>query len=55
VSYILYGGLFDPPHLGHLSIASYAYKAAKPEKLIWVPSQNPPHRKVEGLNAWDRY
>lgn len=54
MSYILYGGLFDPPHLGHLKIAEAAYKKVSPDKLIWIPSKSPPHRKVEGLDAISR-
>ncbi len=51
MSYILYGGLFDPPHLGHLEIALAAYNAVKPEELIWVPAKYPPHREARGLPA----
>ncbi len=55
MSYILYGGIFDPPHRGHLEIAEAAYRAVQPNKVIWIPARRPPHRKVEGLNARERY
>ncbi|MFW6133988.1 MAG: nicotinate (nicotinamide) nucleotide adenylyltransferase [Elusimicrobiota bacterium] len=55
MSYILFGGLFDPPHLGHLEIADSAYNKIKPEQLIWIPSRYPPHRKVDGLDGRKRY
>jgi nicotinate-nucleotide adenylyltransferase len=54
VSYVLYGGLFDPPHLGHLKIARAAYEKIRPETLIWIPSKYPPHREVKGLSAEER-
>ncbi|MGM0441330.1 MAG: nicotinate (nicotinamide) nucleotide adenylyltransferase [Elusimicrobiota bacterium] len=55
MSYILYGGVFDPPHRGHLAIAGEAYKIVKPDRVIWVPARRPPHREVEGLGARERY
>jgi nicotinate-nucleotide adenylyltransferase len=54
VSFILYGGLFDPVHLGHIEIARRAYEQVKPEKVIWIPSACPPHRKVGGISALKR-
>jgi len=38
----LYGGSFDPPHLGHLLVISQALKTLALDKLIVVPAyQNP--------------
>lgn len=34
----IFGGSFDPPHLGHLSIANEAIKSLDIEKLIIVPT-----------------
>jgi len=51
---VLYGGAFDPPHIGHMEIAAAAYEKVCPDKLIWIPSKNPPHRKIEGESAENR-
>lgn len=55
MSYVLYGGLFDPPHSGHLSIALQAYRLIKPEIFIWVPSGNPHHRPPGHIDVQQRY
>lgn len=34
----LFGGSFDPPHLGHLAFARFALEALAPEKLLWLPA-----------------
>ncbi|MEA3506135.1 MAG: nicotinate (nicotinamide) nucleotide adenylyltransferase [Elusimicrobiota bacterium] len=54
MSYILYGGLFDPVHMGHTGLARAALQKIKAEKVIWLPSSAPPHRTVEGIPANQR-
>lgn len=54
MSYILYGGIFDPAHIGHLKIAEAAYDKIDPEILIWIPAKYPPHRTVKGLPSTQR-
>ncbi|MFG6440564.1 nicotinate (nicotinamide) nucleotide adenylyltransferase [Roseateles sp. LKC17W] len=34
----LFGGSFDPPHLGHLAFARFALEALAPERLLWLPA-----------------
>ncbi len=34
----LFGGSFDPPHLGHLAFARFALDALAPERLLWLPA-----------------
>jgi nicotinate-nucleotide adenylyltransferase len=34
----LFGGSFDPPHLGHLAFARFALEALQPERLLWLPA-----------------
>jgi len=38
------GGVFDPVHLGHLSVAVLAKESFGLEQVIFVPSGTPPHK-----------
>ena len=40
----LFGGTFDPPHIGHLLIAQTICEEEQFEKIIFIPSLNPPHK-----------
>lgn len=42
----IYGGSFNPPHLGHLAAARAAAGALKLDKLIFVPAGDPPHKRL---------
>ncbi|WP_423189684.1 nicotinate-nucleotide adenylyltransferase [Alkalibacterium sp. f15] len=39
------GGTFNPPHLGHLIIAEQVKNQLGLEKVMFLPSANPPHKK----------
>ena len=41
---VLYGGTFDPPHLGHKKIAQFVIENVPYEKMFIVPSFSPPHK-----------
>ena len=43
----VYGGSFNPPHLGHIEAAREAARELKADKLIVVPAARPPHREME--------
>ncbi len=43
----IFGGTFDPPHHGHLLVASDAYDALELDQLLFVPAANPPHKQGE--------
>ena len=34
----IFGGSFDPPHLGHLAFARMALDALAPDRLVWLPA-----------------
>lgn len=38
------GGTFDPPHTGHLIVASVAFEALRLDRLLFVPAAVPPHK-----------
>jgi len=40
----LFGGTFDPPHIGHLLIAQTVYEAENFDKILFVPACEPPHK-----------
>lgn len=41
----VFGGTFDPPHLGHLVAASDACGALGLDRVLFVPSAHPPHKR----------
>jgi nicotinate-nucleotide adenylyltransferase len=50
---ILYGGAFDPPHLGHVALADAARERFDAERLVVLVSEHPAHRAVRA-SADDR-
>ena len=48
------GGTFDPIHLGHLAAAKAALECAGLERVLFVPSKEPPHRPAAQAPAEDR-
>jgi nicotinate-nucleotide adenylyltransferase len=40
----IFGGTFDPPHLGHLILASEARAQLNLTRLLWVLTSIPPHK-----------
>lgn len=42
----LYGGSFDPPHLGHLEAARTVMRELGPDKLLIIPANLPPHKAL---------
>ena len=54
----LFGGTFDPPHIGHLLLAQTIFEEESFDKVLFVPAYKPPHKnnispvqnRVEMLN-----
>jgi nicotinate-nucleotide adenylyltransferase len=42
----LYGGSFNPPHNGHVALVRRAIEELNPDKLLIMPSGDPPHRAL---------
>ncbi|RPH56681.1 MAG: nicotinate (nicotinamide) nucleotide adenylyltransferase [Chloroflexi bacterium] len=40
----IYGGTFDPPHLGHLILAAESLQQLQLNRLLWVLTPKPPHK-----------
>ena len=40
------GGTFDPIHLGHLIIAQEALATCRLDRVLFVPSADPPHKRI---------
>ena len=43
----IYGGVFNPPHHGHLLAAQEAHNQLGLDVVVWVPTGDPPHRVIE--------
>lgn len=43
----VYGGSFNPPHLGHTEAARTVAEALRPDKFLIIPDNLPPHKEME--------
>ncbi len=41
----LFGGTFDPPHIGHLVLAAWAHEALRLDRVMFIPAGRPPHKR----------
>lgn len=50
------GGTFDPIHYAHLATAEFIRDKYKLDKILFIPSGNPPHKQKNNIgNRYDRY
>ena len=47
----LFGGTFDPPHIGHLIIAESILSDLDIDKIIFIPSSIPPHKPLHSYSS----
>ncbi len=47
----IFGGTFDPPHLGHLILAAEALHQLKLTRVLWVLTPQPPHKPERPITA----
>jgi nicotinate-nucleotide adenylyltransferase len=45
----VFGGTFDPPHLGHLILAAEAHAQLALDRLLWVLTPDPPHKREQSI------
>jgi nicotinate-nucleotide adenylyltransferase len=47
----IFGGTFDPPHLGHMILASEALQQLKLTRLLWMITPISPHKQNQTITA----
>lgn len=45
----IFGGSFNPVHIGHLMVAKCAMKECNLHKIVFLPNANPPHKDKSGI------
>jgi nicotinate-nucleotide adenylyltransferase len=52
----IFGGTFDPVHVGHLQVAEAAESLFSLDRVYFVPAGRPPHKQsTPQASAWDRF
>jgi nicotinate-nucleotide adenylyltransferase len=47
----LFGGTFNPPHVGHLILAQDALEQLNLDHVLWVLTPNPPHKNMQKISV----
>lgn len=47
----IYGGTFDPPHIGHLILAETAVESLNLTQVLFVPAADPPHKPAAAIRV----
>jgi nicotinate-nucleotide adenylyltransferase len=47
----IFGGTFDPPHIGHLALAERACDRLKLDRVLFIPAGQPPHKRRAGMSS----
>lgn len=50
----LFGGTFDPIHLGHLRVAEEVLEKKRLDRILFIPAGQPPHRRTPQESAQHR-
>ena len=43
----IYGGSFNPPHIGHVEAARSVREELRPDRFLIIPANTPPHKELE--------
>ena len=46
----IFGGTFDPPHMGHLILAEEAAEQLELDHVLWVLTPFPPHKRMQKIS-----
>jgi nicotinate-nucleotide adenylyltransferase len=49
----VFGGTFDPPHVGHLVVAQEVHFRLGLDRVLWVPAAVPPHKRDQAITPGD--
>ena len=49
----IFGGTFDPPHLGHLMLVAEALDQLSLDRVLWVLTPEPPHKQGQDRESLD--
>lgn len=47
----IFGGTFDPPHLGHVRVAAEVADRLKLDRVLWIPARRSPHKPDAELTS----
>lgn len=50
----IFGGTFDPVHIGHLILAEQCRDQAKLDEVWFLPSYHPPHKADRGITRFEQ-
>ncbi len=51
---LVFGGSFDPPHLGHSALLAAAIKTIRPDRVLIVPAHQAPLKEAPQASSGDR-
>ena len=51
VRFGVFGGTFDPPHVGHVSLTRELQESETLDEILWIPVAVPPHKPVNPLTS----
>ncbi len=46
----VFGGTFDPPHVGHVAVARDVADALALDRVLWIPAGVPPHKRGHAVS-----
>ncbi len=49
MSQLIFGGTFNPPHIGHLRMAEEVVRAHNLTRVLFIPANVPPHKPMDNL------